>query len=480
MRVRLPKIKRNNKQNEDAGFAGFDLTGGYAPAKKPDDTFGLMSSDEDAFEVSVRNADPILKRLDEETKGKAWLRDLQIDLAISFIILAMFGLLLDAAFSPELILFALPGIPVFMLLTTLESLDRTRIKLLVAAGLAVALIAMLIIFRKYIGNGWALIMDQLYDYAEEAQAYLYDRFNIGQIGEEHPYRSMHVALLWGSSVVGLIAALPPVRMRRLLGAVFGMITMIAFAYYGIIPSGICIAGLAVALAFTLARGHILSSIPVLLAVMIVFGAIMLIDPGENYGISRMDENCRDRFALRSSYLENGDTMLDDLGQMEQELQDQQNSQNEVGSEFMSEHRGLMALIIGALMLGLLCGAACLFGQRIKKKQLANRAGIDSGDPREAIIAMFPYAVRWLQPAGIDTAGKTFDSLIPLIRAEVSDQYAENYNGMYELWKVAAYSDHEIQENSRIEMNAFLKETIGMVKENSSFSTNLINSIKYAL
>lgn len=481
MRGKLPKIKRNKKQSEDAGFAGFDLTGGSAPAKQPDDTFGLMASDEDAFEVSVRNADPILKRLDAETKGKIWIRDLQINLAASAMLMAMFSLLLSSAYIPEMIPFALPVIPVFIVLTTLESLDRSRIRLIVSAVIAVALIALLIIFRKYIGSGWALITDHLYDSAEEAQAYIYNRFHVGSTGEEHPYRSMHFALLWGSSAIGLMAAQLPVKARRLLAAALGVVTMIAFAYYGIIPSSICIAIMIAALVFALARGHIMSSIPVLLLVMIIFGAIMLADPGENYGISRADENFRDRFALRSSFLEKTEDSLDDLSSIEDGMQNEQD-QNEgsAGSGFIAEHRMLMTLIIILAILAAAGAAGWMFRQRLHKKQLANRAGIDSSDPREAIVAMFPYAVRWLQPAGIDTSGKSFDSLIPMIRADVSEEYADSYKGMYELWKEAAYSDHEMREESRNEMNMFLQETISMIRGKGNFRNNLINTIKYAL
>ena len=481
MKLNLPKIKSKKGHSEaNDGFSGFDLTGNSAAVKKTDDTFGLITDNSESFEVSVRNAEPILKRLDTEKKVGTWVRDLQINLATAVILLAMFGLILESSYQPDLIIFALPVIPVFMLLTTLESLDKMKIKLFTAAAIAAALIAVLIIFRNYIGSGWALIMNQFYDSAEEAQAYIYDRFGTGSMAEAHPYRSMHFALLWGSSLIGLITALPPARARRLLAAVLGMLTMIAYAYYGLIPSGVCIAVIAAALVFAVTRGHILASLPVLLIVMLVFGAIMFIDPGENYGISRADENFRDRFALRSSYLDSGDMNLNDLEQMEQEMQDQQNEQNETESGLLTEHRWMLGLFIVLAILAAAGAAAWVFMQRVRKKQLANRAGIDSSDPREAVVAMFPYAVRWLQPAGIETSGKTFDSLIPVIRADVSREYADNYENMYELWKEAAYSDHDIGEESRNDMHSFLQDTMDMIRGKGNFRTNLINSIKYAL
>ena len=517
MKIRKPSIKKNRESESQIDGPVFDLTGGSdnsgssasgkashvsaagsavkgnvlkaakgairdtaAGERKPDDTFGLMGSDEDSFEVSVRNADPLLRRVDEEKAGRTWIPDLQLNISSALIIVAIFGLLLTAADMPEMTLFALPAIPVFLALTTLESFDKERIRLYAAAALAAALIVAVIVLRKYIGNGWALIMNSLYDTGEASQAYVYDRFHVGATGDEHPYRSMHFALIWASSLIALLAALPPAESRRSVITALGCFAMIAFAYYGIIPSIVCIAVMAAALVFALARGHILSSLPVLLVVMLVFGAVMLIDPGESYGVSRADENFRDRFALRSSYLETGDQSVDDLAEIEKEMNEKEKNANNGDTGFFTEHRGITALIVALLIAAAIGAVAWMLLRRIRKKQLANRAGIDSNDPREAIKAMFPYAVRWLQPAGIVTAGKTFDSLIPLIRADISEEYAESYSGMYKLWEEAAYSDHEMTEERRQEMGTFLSDTISMIRGKGSLTTNIINKFRYAL
>ena len=476
---------------EDDSVQGvvFDLSGD-SPAEKhmphtaapamPPDTFGLIGDGEDAFSVSVRNAEPILKRLGEEKAGKKWVKGLQINLAAAAGIMVLFSLLLTSAMLPEMIPFTLPALVVFMMINSLESFGKYRLRLYSAAALAVALIAALILLRGYISSGWALIMNQFYDTAEASQAYIYNRFHVGETGDAHPYRSMHFALLWGSAAAGLIAAVPPLKARRTVGILIAAFTMIALAYYGIIPAGVCIAVMAAAAVFVLSRGHILSSLPVLLIVMLVFGAVMLIDPGENYGISRADENFRDRFALISSQLQNNEEEID-IDTLEQEEWEQQNNETgEDGTGFIAEHSWVVtALILIAILAGL-GAAAWIFRQRLRRKQLANREGIDSEDPDKAITAMFPYAVRWLQPAGIEPAGKPFDALTPVIRADLSDQYADSYEEMYELWKEAAYSDHEMTEDDRGRMKTFLQDTIEMVRSRGNFRTNLINTIRYAL
>lgn len=516
MKLKVPGRKKNNETQPQGQV--FDLTGNSAavtmtaepaPEKKkagsrikgvfqgrkaswkkpvretpaPEPSFGLINNNEDAFSVSVRNAEPLIKRLDSEKEGIPWLGDLQLNLASAVIVMSLFALIFTAGEIPELIFFIIPGFLVFMLISMLDAFDGEKIKrirLYIAAAGGVALIATLIIFRSYIGNGWAIIMGYLYDTAEMAQAYIYDRFHVGALGDEHPYRCMHFAAIWGSCLVGLLTALPPARFRRTVAMAVACFSMLAFAYYGIIPSWACIAVLAAALILLFATGSILSSVSVLLVVAILFGAITLLDPGENYTISRADEYFRDRFALSSSYLDSGESTPEDLTEMEEEMKDKQENQTDGGSEFITDHRWFVVITTVLLILAAVGVAVWLFMKRLRKRQKANRAGIDSTDPRTAIVAMFPYTVKWLQPAGIDVAGKAFETLVPMIKADISGKYAERYTDMYDLWKEAAYSDHEMTEDGRNEMDSFLKDTMSMVNERSDLNTKIVNTVKYAL
>ncbi len=477
LKVKVPGKKNKEKRAEEQIF---DLTGSsHAPAAV---SFGNTAPETDAFTVSVRNAEPLIRRLDTEKNHAEWIGDIQVNLASAAILMALFGLLFIAAEIPEIIFFAVPGFLVYMLFATLGSFDDDRIRhirMYAAAAGAVALLAVLIIFRGYIGSGWALIMNHLYDTAEMSQAYIYDRFHIGASGEEHPYRSMHAAAIWGSCLIGLITSVPSERFRRPVAMIMAAFAMLAFAYYGIIPSWICIAVLAMAVLFLLSGGSLMSSLTVLLAMVIVFGAVTLVDPGENYGISRADENFRDRFALISSYLESNSTPVDGLDELERQMQEQQEQQDNNGV-FMEGYRGLTALIAVLLVLAAIGAAAAVVWRRIRKRQMENRAGLDSRDPRDAIVAMFPYTVKWLQPAGLEPKGKPFEMLVPAIRADVSEEYADRYSEMYELWKEAAYSNHEMTEDRRNEMNSFMTDTMNMIKEKSDLKARIVNTFRYAL
>ena len=444
-----------------------------------DPAASLLMTDDDGFSVNVRNSEPIIKCISKEKGPLKWTKDLQLNIASAVIVLSIFALILAAGETPELLFFILPGFAVYMLIAELGTFEKEKLQLYIGAAMGIALIATLVIFRKYIGNGCCLVMEQFYDIAETEQAYVYERFSIGATGQDRPELCMQVALVWASSLVGLLTALPSANIRRIVAMVAAGFCMVAFAYYGVIPSWICIAVLAAALAFVLSRGSFVSSLTVLLAAALVFGAVTLIDPGESYGISRADENFRDRFALRSAYLTGGteDINNTDLDTM-RDQQEQEKENN--GAGFLAENKWVAAVIIVLLILVALGTVGWIFMKRIRKRQAEHRAGIDSPDPREAIVAMFPYAVRWLQPAGIDVTGKTFASLTPMIRADVSEQYAERYTGMYELWKEAAYSEHDMTEARRGEMKSFLGDTMKMINDKSNISTKIRNTVKYAL
>ena len=521
MKLKIPQRKKNKKGNKAEEGVVFDMTGTVAPAINSSEegparrakdkstkerkslkiglkkhaennvqtaqaepvSFSLIDSDEEAFEVNVRNSEPIIRPIKEDRRKLAWIADLKPDIASAGIIMAMVCLILTASDSTFMTLFTIPGFIVYMLISTLGSRDEDRIKrirLIIAAVIGALLIISLIILRKYIGNGLALIMDQLYDNAEAAQAYVYDRFHVGSTGESDPERCMWIATTWFSMLAGLVTSLPPSGVRRVIALAAAAFSMLTFAYYGLIPSWACIAAITVCLVFVLSRGSILSSLAVLVVIAIVFGLIILIDPGESYGISRADENFRDRFAFKSAFLENDTDPLDGLDGLDMDQSEENQDEEYEGEGFASEHRGLFILLILLFILAAAGIAIWIFMKHIRKRRDKYRAGIDSSDPKEAITAMFPYAVRWLQPAGIDASGKTFTSLIPVIRSDISVQYADRYTGMYELWKEAAYSDHQISEESRAQMKWFLNDTISMIKDRSDLKDRIAATVKYAL
>ena len=514
-KIKLPELKKKNKDKESApeaekgerrlkvsrpaflnkkkkDVAGENASGGgmvvnfaggesaaAATAESPAGFANFGNPESGGFEVSVRNAEPILKGLDGEQKG-LWLKETLLEsIPSAALVLAVMALFFISAEAPMNILFALSGVVVFIALTLVDARVPGRLKWIIMAVIAGLLAATMIIWHSRVLGGAAMFMDQFYDEAESAQAYIYDRFKISSAAESDPDLCMGIASAWFSILFALIGAAIPAGYRKGAASAVAVFAMLAYAYYGLIPSWICIGVMLAAVIITVSRGSLLSILPLILASVIILGAIFLIDPGENYGISRMDENFRDRFALRSSYLER-DSM--DPSEMEsmQDQQNQERSDQENGEGFAGKHKALFALMILLFIIAALAAAALVYWKHLSKRIQANKAGIDSKDPREAIIAMFPYAVRWLKSYGIESRDQSFASLLPMVKSETDQTYTQKFTSMYELWKEAAYSDHEINEGHRLEMDNFVDKTISFVNDRTDFKGKVINKIKYAL
>ena len=428
---------------------------------------------DDSFVANVRFSDPILK-VTATSKEAAWRKDLLSNIATGLLLVsfaAIFCMMID---EPLLIAFAAPALIVFTALAALDSFDRTGIKYIACGVIAALLLASLVILHSKIGSGLASLMDEFYDVAEEAQAYIYDRFPGGDEASETDWR---IAMLWVSSLMGMLMALVPARLRRIAGMILTAIVMLALAYYGLLPETLCAGAMLLALLLTLSRDNILATLPLLLVTVILFGAITLIDPGESYGISRMDENIRDRIAFRSALIEKEDTPTEDTldpGSLTEQTAESESS-SLIGSNSSYFYIGLGLLLAAAI------GAAVYqLIKRFRKRRAEVRKGLDSADPREAVIAMFPYSVRWLKASGIETREAPFAEMADDIRRVYETGYAGRFSEMYSLWREAAYSDHDITEADKNAMDRFTKETVAMVSGKWNTMQRLRMKYKHAL
>ena len=427
------------------------------------------------FSASIRAAKPILKLKGHE-KAPGLKADLLQNIAGTALIAAVLGLFCMAQEMPDLIPYMMAGAALFFGITLVEALRPGKLRWLLLGVIAALLVASLILLRGQIGGGLASMMDNFYDYAEEAQAYVYRRFNVSESASEH------FAAIWVSCLLGLLTALPPARTRRASITLLALAAMFAVAYYGMIPSWICIAVMLVALIFLISDGSILSTLPLLLAALIVFEGLMLIDPGESYGISRMDEKFRDRFAFHSSLIESPQDETKDTENIDS-IEEDKNTENENDGAFDGEYGTYTAIGIAVAIALAIAAVVYLISRRLKKKQAIVRAGINSKDPKTAVTAIFPYSIRWLRACGIETGKNTeepFSAMIPAVSREFTSDYGKRFGSMYELWKEAAYSDHAVSDQSLRDMKVFMEDTIKFSKNKCTFKDKLKIKLRYAL
>ena len=479
-----PKVKPQKTDRKTAVLSAFGRKKDESSGDSPEIVFGAVTpetpaayesfmNEGDAFVAGVRSSEPMIS-VDESVSGKAWKKDLVLNISGAVLLMAFMSLFCMGAYAIDAIPFLIPGMLVFLGITITESVKPGKVRWIVCAVIAGVLLASIVVFHKAIGGGLAGLINQFYDMAESVQAYLYDR-----LPEPDGGNSL-MGAAWASCLIGLIAALPPVKFRRDTLILIAIIAMLAFAYYGMIPSAICIAVLLAALMIAAGRGNILSSLPVMLAVMIIFGAVMLIAPGENYAISRMDENFRDRFALSSRLIENSDMGMDDLSGLDDINEPAPQDTSVDDTVFGGIPRRFVGIAIAVLIIAAIAAVIYLLWKRFDKTRKALREGIDSHDPRTAVMAMFPYSVRWLKAGGVDTDAHPFSELTPYVAGEFSQDYANRYKKMYLLWREAAYSDHRIDDASKNKMEEFMKDTSEMIKEKFTYTDKLRVMLKYSL
>lgn len=427
----------------------------------------------DGFNASVRFSEPILKAYDGG-KTSAWKKDLPYNIATGLLLMSFLSIFCLIIEEPLLLAFSAASLVVFTALVTLESFDKANIKYAACGVIALLLIASAVIWHSKLGDGLACLMNEFYDIAEESQAYLYKRFSNGDDASD---ADTWIAVAWVASLLGMLLALLPAAFRRSASLALTTLMMLVLAYYGVVPSWISIGWMLLALILTLSKGNVLASLPLILAVVLLFGAIVAVDPGEFMGISRMNENIRDRIAFHSAQIEKEEQTTEEEVDLE-ELKEQDLKESETEDSF--EHASYVVFAVIGLIVAAIAAAAYLLIKRFRKRRAAVRHGIDSKDPRESVIAMFPYSVRWLKASGMETRNRPFSMMTRDVKRLYSEDYAKQFREMYSLWREAAYSDHEISDIDRKDMYRFMQNTENVASANWNKIQKLSVILKYAL
>ena len=474
---RIPRAERRRQRafrGEESVFARVPRTDRRSRFRKDGAGIANSSAADDGFAVNVRFSEPILS-VTALSKVSVWRSDLPYNIATGLLLLSFISIFCIMIDEPVLIAFACPAVVVYTALAMLDSFDKSGIRYIACGVIAVLLIAAAVIFHGKIGPGFAYMMDEFYDVAEEAQAYIYDRFSGG---DEASNADCYIAMIWISSLLGMLMAAIPAHLRRIAGMVLTAAVVLALAYYGIEPDWWCIGAMVLALLLTLSKDNLFASLPLLLAVIILFGAVTLIDPGESYTLSRMDENVRDRIAFNSALIESGTPETPDLPDADS-LAEQDAAESE-NSPFAGENASYYWTGLGIAILAFLGAVIYFITRNYKRRQAVVRRGLDSKDPREAVTAMFPYSVRWLKAAGLETREEPFSAMTDSIRRVYDQGYASRFDEMYTLWREAAYSNHDISEDDRAAMDSFTKDTVTIVTDKLKTWQKLRMRFKHAL
>ena len=362
------------------------------------------------------------------------------------------------------------GISAAFLIPQLAGIYSRKIGLAASGVMLAAAAVMLVILHSEIFDGMHLVMNSLFEASEKTQAYLYDKYEV--IRDPGTFiRCMRYGVLWTGMAAGATMSYMTLKIMRWISGLVFILCAGCFAYFGLLPQAIPAMIMIAALAAVLSDSRLTAVLPVMIAGMVVFALILAVAPGENKAVSKVDENLRDKLATSTVSIEGNQKSA---AQQENEKQNEEENGANGKSLFGGGAKSMKVWIVLGLVIlfAMILFIPAVIHDRLEKRRKKNRMGIDSKDPKTAIRAMFPYAVKWLKETGLKTGNVPFADLTEGVRELSSEEYALEYSDMLVKWKLAAYSDHDLGEDERREMKVFLDKTIADVHAKMSIGDKI--------
>lgn len=325
---------------------------------------------------------------------------------------------LSAAGLSRYILWTLPCLLGLLALIPTKRLRRGL--LLVMAALVFGAL-----FLPPVSGGVKLLLNSLYAASESCQSYEYDYFTVSS-------GSMGAALALLSALTGLGCA----AWKKAVVLPLSGVLALSFAYLGIAPrTGYLLAVLALVVLCLLPSGCFWQRSAVALGLLaVVTLAVLMLAPAQSPAVSNLDETLRDALAIHSIFYAESPAP-----ETQTETKEQTAEEPQLPDEALQPPKKINTLFLvltGLTLLVLFVPA--VWRDRLQKRREKARAGINSPDCAEAIVAMYLYTQKWRRQAG-----------------ENAPQSAQ----AVELFELAAYSDHPLREAQRYQMKEYMTHTV---------------------
>lgn len=306
------------------------------------------------------------------------------------------------------------------LLTFLPSGKWRRSTLLLLGALAFGAL-----FLPPVMGGCKLLLNSLFTASESCQSYEYDYFNVAS-------GSLPAALALLSALTGLGCA----AWKKALVLPLAALLAFALAYFGIAPqTGYVLLTLALLVLCLLPSGCFWQRSAAALGLLAVVAlAALTLAPAQSPAVSNLDETLRDRLAIHSVFY-----AAEPAPETQTEPTEQTEAQPPASDEALQPPKqvNIRFLLLTVLTL-LVLFVPAIWRDRLQKRRDRARADMDSADCAAAIVAMYLYTRKWRTQAGENT---------PPPRQVV------------ELFELAAYSEHPLQEAQRTQMRQYMTRTV---------------------
>lgn len=404
---------------------------------------------------------------------------LALSLASFFTLLGLFQSMCDQPLSPA------PAFTGMALVTLQWAAGKSRRSMRIANG-ALILCAVLIAFLlpDQLADGLKGAVNALFAASARHNAYVYDMLPVSPDAGE-PARRLGGAAL--ASLAALAGGLLVRRRSAVLTVGAFLLAALAQVYFGLTPSVLWNAALLAVLGILLLRcaGAAGGALPGACALFLAAASLLLlltaaIYPGENPRLTGLAEALRDRLSASESQ------SAGLWGALEEDFYNPVRPERPLREEPAREEALAQAdytqyarvydyvahlsrpsstphwktALLSLLILALLVGPFVPFYwvDACRRKAQARRADFESEDCARAVACQFRALMEWLEIAGLQPDGRQFSAYEAPVCALMGDAYARAYAQAVLLWQEARYSEHEMTQDARAQMQALLDRT----------------------
>lgn len=321
-------------------------------------------------------------------------------------------------------------------------------------------------------NGAEELLNRVFEASEQANAYLYDRFPVDA------QQSITVAVLLLSIAAFVFLSLIILSGSRML-ALGVMAGCVAFqVYFGLaFPAWINVLLFAFFALWVLVRPWDRKKAVIILALIAAVSlTVIFFLPGTNEAVESASENVRD-WLSRTAQQITGTVQETAAGENEtrhvhtqslitgdqEAFPDQEYRLVTVEEEQISmphwvNYLRIVLLLLLTIALVILPFLPFLVLNARRKKAIETRKAFQSEQISEAVCAIFQHVIAWLEAADYGEGNLPYIQWTEHLRQDVPENYAEQFAQCAAMFEEAAYSDHPLTEEKRLQALKLLEAT----------------------
>ena len=336
-------------------------------------------------------------------------------------------------------------------------------------------------------HGALSLLNRLFTLSERFNAYRYARFDVP--ADQPVVPALTLALTSALALIALIA----ITQRRLPALCVMCAAALAQIYFGLaLPAWAAIAATALFAAFVSRRPRARRDLLAIVAVIVAASLITAIFiPGQNVATEAASERARDFLSATAQRII-GSSAPESEGEMAvrhvntrslvtgdgKAAPDRTYRLVTVEEELISlphwiNYGRAIVMFLLVLALVILPFAPFLWMNARRKRALSLRTAFDSADKSAAVVALFSHVTAWLEVMGYGGGQRPYRAWTTGLPAFMPEGYKARFAACAALFEQAAYSEHALTEDMRLEVLSLLNETETILWAHSTRRQKLI-------